>query len=343
VSLKTNEAKVEERAPPSQIELPFALQRYGLQIGTVGVALTLWAVFVIGAPGTFLSGGIYRALMATVPFTGIMALALTLLVVGREIDLSFGSVMAVGTLAFTATFNAVEFAPVALLGGLAAGLGAGLLNGLLVVKLGIPSLVATIGALFFWRGVVLIVTDGVGETTVHLRDGFVHTLLVGRLDVPVIGRVPGQMIWLIGLAVVLWFVLNRHRFGAHTYLVGDNAESARMMGVKTDRVRVMLFALMGVFAALAGIVATLEQNYFWPTVGEGALLPTVAIVFLGGTSIFGGTGTILGTVVAAFVIGAIEAGIVSIGLTGFYTQLIYGLIIVLSLAIQAQLRQRITR
>jgi ribose/xylose/arabinose/galactoside ABC-type transport system permease subunit len=179
-----------------------------------------------------------------------------------------------------------------------AGLGAGLLNGLLVVKLGIPSLVATIGALFFWRGVVLIVTDGVGETTVHLRDGFVHTLLVGRLDVPVIGRVPGQMIWLIGLAVVLWFVLNRHRFGAHTYLVGDNAESARMMGVKTDRVRVMLFALMGVFAALAGIVATLEQNYFWPTVGEGALLPTVAIVFLGGTSIFGGTGTILGTVVA---------------------------------------------
>jgi simple sugar transport system permease protein len=151
------------------------------------------------------------------------------------------------------------------------------------------------------------------------------------------------MLWLLVLAVALWFLLNRHRLGAHTYLVGDNPESARMMGVNTGRVRIILFALMGVFAAFAGIVATLEQNYFWPTVGEGQLLPTISTVFLGGTSVFGGTGTIFGTAVAAFIIGAIEPGIVSLDLTGFYTQIIYGAIIVLSLAMQATLRQRISK
>lgn len=116
-----------------------------------------------------------------------------------------------------------------------------------------------------------------------------------------------------------------------------------MMGVNTARVRMTLFGLMGLFAAFAGILATFEQNYFWPTLGEGQLLPTISTVFLGGTSVFGGTGTILGTAVAAFIIGAIEPGIVSLDLTGFYTQIIYGAIIVVSLAMQATLRKRISR
>jgi simple sugar transport system permease protein len=333
----------EEPAQPAEIELPVVLRRYGLQIGTLAVGLMLWAVFLLGAPETFTSGSIYRALMSTVPFTALMALTLTMLVIGREIDLSFGSVMAVGTLTFMEISNVVGLPFVGLLAGLGAGLGAGLLNGLIVVRLGIPSLVATIGTLFLWRGFVLVVTNGVGETTVDMRGSFVDDLLVGRLDVPLLGRVPAQMLWLIALAAVLWVVLNRHRLGAHTYLVGDNPESARMMGVNTARVRMTLFGLMGLFAGFAGIVATLEQNYFWPTVGEGALLPTISTVFLGGTSVFGGTGTIFGTVVAAFIVGAIEPGIISIGLTGFYTQIIYGGIIVLSLAMQAVLRQRISR
>jgi simple sugar transport system permease protein len=333
--------EAERQALAEAQEIP--LGRYGLQIGTVGVGLVLLIVLMLGAPDTWLSSSIYRALMSTVPFTALMALTLTMLIIGREIDLSFGSVMAVGTFAFVQVSDAVGLVPVGLLAGLLAGLGAGLLNGLIVVRLGIPSLVATIGTLFFWRGVVLVLTDGVGETTVDLRGSVVYDLLVGRLDLPLLGRIPAQMLWLLVLAVALWFLLNRHRLGAHTYLVGDNPESARMMGVNTGRVRIILFALMGVFAAFAGIVATLEQNYFWPTVGEGQLLPTISTVFLGGTSVFGGTGTIFGTAVAAFIIGAIEPGIVSLDLTGFYTQIIYGAIIVLSLAMQATLRQRMSK
>lgn len=322
-------------APPARRrDMASLFRRYGLQSATAVMAAILWIVLVVGAPGTWLHFEIYSSLMSTVPLTGIIALTLTLLVIAREIDLSFGSVMAVGTW----VFMSVHQPELGLIAGCAAGLGAGILNGLIVVRLGIPSLIATIGTWFFWAGIVVWGTGGNGGGT-DFASGFVTNLVTGRID----GYVPAEAPWMIGIAIVLWFVLNRSRFGAHTYLVGDNDQSARMMGVRTDRVRVALFALVGLSAAFAGIASTLEANYFWPTVGSGAMLPTVATVFLGGTSIFGGRGTIFGTVVAAFVIGAIEPGIVSLNLTGLLTQVIYGAVIVLALMVQAFVLRRAQR
>ena len=141
-------------------------------------------------------------------------------------------------------------------------------------------------------------------------------------------NIPAQFIWTIVIAIVVWFLLNRHRFGAHVYLTGDNDDSARLMGINVDRIKILTFVIVGVAAAFSGLVQSLDVSYFWPTVGEGQLLNTLASVFLGGTSVFGGTGTIFGTFVASFIIGAINAGIVAAGLTGFWTQVIYGLIIV---------------
>ena len=310
-----------------------SVRRYGLQAGTVVMALALWTLFAVGAPETWLHFDIYSALMSTVPLTGIIALALTLVVIAREIDLSFGSVMAVGSWVFIATGQPV----LGLIAGVAAGLGVGLLNGVIVVRFGIPSLVATIGTWFFWAGIVLYGTAGKGAGT-EFASGFVSSLITGRVH-----GVPAEFFWMIGIAIVFWVLLNRHRFGAHIYLVGDNEQSARMMGVRTDRVRIAVFALVGMAAAFAGIASTLESNYFWPTVGSGAMLPTVAAVFLGGTSIFGGRGTIFGTVVGAFVIGAIEPGIVSLGWTGLLTQVIYGAVIVIALIMQAFVMQRVKR
>lgn len=311
-----------------------SVRRYGLQAGTVAMALALWTLFAIGAPETWLHFDIYSALMSTVPLTGFAALTLTLVVIAREIDLSFGSVMAVGAWVFIATGQP----ELGLVAGLAAGLGVGLLNGIIVVRFGIPSLVATIGTWFFWAGIVLYGTGGKGAGT-EFASGFVSNLLTGRIG----GYVPAEFPWMIGIAIVLWVLLNRHRFGAHVYLVGDNEQSARMMGVRTGGVRIAAFALVGLSAALAGIASTLESNYFWPTVGSGAMLPTVAAVFLGGTSIFGGRGTIFGTVVGAFVIGAIEPGIVSVGWTGLLTQVIYGAVIVVALIMQAFVMRRVKR
>lgn len=327
-------AAVQAPAAPRTLRDLLSLHRYGLQAGTLLMAIALWTLFAVGAPETWLHFDIYSSLMSTVPLTGMVALSLTLVVVAREIDLSFGSVMAVGSWVFIATGRPIA----GLAAALAAGLGVGLLNGIIVVRFGIPSLVATIGTWFFWAGVVLYGTGGKGGGT-EFASGFVSNLLTGRIG----GYVPAEFPWMIGIAIALWFLLNRHRFGAHVYLVGDNEQSARMMGVPTARVRVAVFALVGVSAALAGIASTLESNYFWPTVGSGAMLPTVAAVFLGGTSIFGGRGTILGTVVGAFVIGAIEPGIVSIGWTGLLTQVIYGAVIVIALLMQATVRARITR
>jgi simple sugar transport system permease protein len=125
------------------------------------------------------------------------------------------------------------------------------------------------------------------------------------------------------------------------YLVGDNEESARLMGVNVARTKMLVFALVGVAAAFAGLVVSLQLLYYWPTLGDGYLLNTLASVFLGGTSVFGGTGTIFGTFVGAFIIGAINAGIVAVGLTGFWTQLIYGLIIVSSVSLQSLISRKL--
>ncbi len=314
-------------------------RRNGLQIGIIGVFLLMWAFFIIAAPRTFLSKDIYAAFMATIPFYGVIAIPLTLLVIAKEIDLSFGSIMAISVAAYLAAYNATNSAILALIGCLAVGLLAGFINGLLVVKLGIPSLIATIGTQFFWGGLALVLTNAKGGSLGDAAASapFLHDLFVGRL----FGYLPMQMIWMILIAIAVWLLLNRHRFGAHVYLIGDNDNSARLMGINIDQRRVMLFALVGVAAAFGGLLASMEVSYFWPTLGSGYLLQTLAAVFLGGTPVFGGVGTILGTFIGCFIIGAIEAGTVAIGLTGFWTQLIYGFIIVVSVAMHTFLRRRL--
>jgi simple sugar transport system permease protein len=312
-------------------------RRYGLQIGIVGVLLAIWLAFVIGAPETFLSSRIYAAYMSTIPFFGVMALPLTLVIIAGEIDLSFPSIMAIGMVVFVAVFTSTGSLLLAFILCLVTGFLVGLLNGVIVVWLGIPSLVATIGTQFFWRGAVLVITNGKPASLVEAKGTLFREVLVGRLG----GYVPAQMIWMVVVAILVWILLNRHKLGAHVYLVGDNRDSARLMGVNVDRTRMLVFALVGLAAALGGVLSSLEVSYLWVTLGEGYLLRTLAPVYLGGTSVFGGTGTIFGTFIACLIIGAIEGGIVAIGLTGFWTQLINGLIIILSLAMQALLSRRL--
>jgi simple sugar transport system permease protein len=275
--------------------------------------------------------------MSTIPFFAVMALPLTMVIIAGEMDMSFPSIMAIGTLVFVNVFEATGNVVPAFVLCLVVGFLVGLLNGIIVVKLGIPSLVATIGTQFFWRGAVLVITGGKPASLVPVKGTIFRQALVGRLA----GYVPAQMIWTVFVAVLVWVFLNRHRFGAHVYLVGDNEDSARLMGVNVDRTRMLVFAIVGLAAAFGGILSSLEVSYFWVTLGEGYLLRTLAPVFLGGTSVFGGTGTILGTLIGCFIIGAIEAGIVAIGLTGFWTQLIYGLIIIISVSMHAALSRRL--
>jgi simple sugar transport system permease protein len=314
------------------------LRKYPLQIGIFLVAAVIWVIFVIFAPRTFLSGDIYISFMATTPFFALMAIPLTMVVITGEIDLSFPSIMAVGMTAFELVFQATQSTWLGFIACILAGLMAGAMNGAIVVRMGVPSLVATIGTQFFWRGAVMVVTGARGMGMTVTQGTVLYPLLVGRIG----GVIPAQFAWTIGLGLIIWFFLNRHRFGAHVYLVGDNLDSARLMGVNVGRTKLLTFAVLGLAAAFAGFLQSEEILFFWPTIGSGLLLNTIASVFLGGTSVFGGTGTVFGTFVGAFIMGAINAGIVAMGLTNFWTDLVAGFIIVASVSLQTLVGKRLT-
>ena len=257
----TVEAK---EAPSTTYKQTFSLSRflrtYALQLGILAVFVAMWLFFIVSAPDTFLSPQIYLAFMSTIPFFAIIAMPLTLAVIAGEMDLSFPSIMAIGTVAFIFAWQATGSMWLALAAGLAMGFAAGLLNGLIVVYIGIPSLVVTIGTQYLWRGAVLLLVGGKGSTLVDTRGTFLYSALVGKIG----EYVPMQMIWLLLIAVGSWVLLNRHKYGAHVYLVGDNEKTSRLMGVNVNRTRILVFCLVGVAAALGGILACLQVSFFWP-------------------------------------------------------------------------------
>jgi len=307
-----------------------------LELSIAAVMVGSFLLFISGNPTVFRRFDIYYSFMSTIPFFGIMALAMTPVVTLGEMDLSFPSVLALSALLFGKVFVLTGNIWLAVLVCLAIGLLAGALNAVLIVRVGIPSLVATIGTMFFFRGMVNVIAQGKGIPLVTAKTSLVYTLAVGRIG----GIIPAQAVWMLVVGIGFWLLMNRHRFGSHILFVGDNMDSSRMMGINVERVKTIVFMQMGFFAAFAGILSTLEVTYFWPSQGQGYLLTTLAAVFIGGTSVFGGMGTIFGTFAGAVIIGSLEAGIIAIGLTGFWIQLIYGLIIMVSVSIYAILLKR---
>ncbi len=312
------------------------LRKNRIQISILVILIVLYALFVIGNPAVFTRFDIYRSFMSTMPFFGIMALSITLVVTLGEIDLSFPSVLGISSWVFGTVFVETGSFPLAFAACLLVGLAAGGVNGLLVAKIGIPSIVATIGTMFLWRGMVNVMAEGKGIVLVGLRDSDFYDLFVGRL----FGTIPAQFLWFVGLGLLFGLIYRRHRFGSHVLFVGDNQESARMMGINVDRVKIACFMQLGALAAFAGVLLACEVTYFWPSQGEGFLLTTLAAVFIGGTSVFGGKGTMFGTFIGVIIIGSLEAGIISIGLTGFWVQFIYGLLITISVSFYALLLKK---
>lgn len=278
------------KAKDNRVAPPSVMRRYGSQIGIIGVGLAMWLGFVIAAPTVFLDIDIYKAFAQTTPLFGIIALALTFVVITGEIDLSFPSIMALGTAMFCLTSKAGVPDVIALAIGFATGALCGWINGALIARLNIPSLVITIGTSFLYRGTELILMNGTGVPLTEDKYPLGHMLFNSSpLGFPV------QSIWCVVIAGLLWILLNRTRFGAHVFLVGDNPTSARLMGIDVVSVKTRAFMLVGVVAVFAGLMTSFVGFYFWPTTGDGFLLNTIASVFLGGTSVFGGTGSIVGS------------------------------------------------
>ena len=292
------------------------------------VLAVLYGILIIVAPRVFTGFRIYMSFLQTVPPILVCALGLTLVITAGEIDLSFPAVVALSGFIFAWVFKTVNSPWAPWLGfalALACGALVGYINGLLVAKIGVPSIMATLAAQFFWYGVTILLANGlqlnIKEVTTHI----VHTIFVGRINIGQV-PVPMQALWALALAVFLWFILNRHKFGEEIMFIGDNANVARVMGIDVVATRVKLFTVMGVIAAFAGLLLTLEINVFFPTQGSGFLLPTMAAVFIGGTSIAGGFGSITGTFFGAYIIGSLEAGVVATTISGYWVQLIEGIV-----------------
>jgi simple sugar transport system permease protein len=310
--------------------LKFFARIEGLPVA--GVLAVLYAVLIFAAPRVFTGYRIYMSFLQTVPPVLVCALGLTLVVTAGEMDLSFPAVVALSGFIFAwvyKSFNSPWSAVAGFILALACGALVGYINGLLVAKIGVPSIMATLAAQFFWYGVTILLANGLQLNIAEVTTNIVHTIFVGR----VFKVVPMQAFWSLGLAIFLWFILNRHKFGEEIMFIGDNANVAQVMGINVKSTKIKLFTMMGIIAAFAGLLLTLEINVFYPTQGGGFLLPTMASVFIGGTSIAGGLGSLFGTLFGAYIIGSLEAGIVATTISGYWVQLVEGMVMAASMVL----------
>ena len=293
------------------------------------VYFVLMVVFIITATKVFTGYRIYMSFLQTVPPLLILALGLTFVITAGEMDLSFSAIIAFSGFVFCYIFRTFGTPWLAFILALSSGALVGLINGWMVAKVGIPSIMATLAAQFFWNGLTILLSGGLSWNIKEIRPYFIHTLFVGRIG----GIVPAQSLWGVGVAVFLWFILNRHTFGEHILFIGDNVDVARVMGVNVTATKIKLFVFMGVISAFAGILLTLEMINFWTTQGAGLLLPTIAAVFIGGTSLAGGYGTVIGSFFGAYIVGSLEAGVVASGIGGYWTRLVTGLVMAASVSL----------
>ena len=253
----------------------------------------------------------------------LMALALTLVIIAAEIDLSVASVLALSSALMASLWNAglpVELImPVCLVAG---GL-CGAFNGWLVTRLGLPSLAVTIGTLALFRGLAFVI---IGDESVT----DFPTLWTDRAFGNFAGTfIPNVMVLFAILAVGFGVVLHATPFGRSIYAIGANEEAAYFSGLRVKRVKLILFTVSGVVAALAGIVISLRNSTAAANVGQGFELTAITAVLLGGVSIFGGRGTIVGVILALLLLGGIQkALLLSESISSYWVQIVTGTLLV---------------
>jgi simple sugar transport system permease protein len=287
------------------------------------------------APEVFLAPNIYTTLLSTAPPLILLAIGLTFVIGAGEIDLSFPAVISFSGFVFAVLFKEYGLGWGAFVLGLASGLMVGAVNGVLVARVGIPSFIATLGAQFFWSGMATLLSGGKSYALREAADSSVWAWVVGRFGDPNSldwsSQISIQAVWMALIVIGLWFVLNRHRFGEHVLFIGDSNDVARVVGVDVAREKIRLFTLMGGLAGLAAMMLTLENKNYFGNQGQGYLLTAIAAVLIGGTSIFGGRATIVGTVFGCFIIWILEAGLVASGLTGAWVRTVQGLIFLVAI------------
>ncbi|TYP48728.1 ABC transporter permease [Thermosediminibacter litoriperuensis] len=250
----------------------------------------------------------------------IIAIGQTYVIITTGIDLSIGSNIAIsGILASLLMINGYPIL-VAVTVGLLAGLIVGIINGLLVVYGDLPPFIVTLGTMSIVRGIGLVITGGIPIS--NLPEEFAYLGNGELLGIPV------PVIIMAFLALVFGFILARTKLGRYTYAVGSNFEAARLSGINIPKTVVSIYAISGFLAACAGLILTARIVSGQPTAGMGYELDAVAASVIGGASLMGGEGTIVGTVVGAFVIGVLRNGLNLLNVSAFWQQIAIGVVII---------------
>ncbi len=317
----------------------FVPERLRAVVGASFFFFAMLLAFTLAAPSVFLDIGIYSAIFLSLPLFMIMGLAMVFCVVSGEIDLSYPAVIPLTGFVFAWILQQTNFNfAMAAACSLIVGVLCGLLNAYLVVTLGLSSLIATLGMNFAFAGLTYILNQGEIRTFEELNDTLVRSLLVGS-----VGPIPAQMFWGFGIALILGFLFHRHKFGLHVRICGDNPEAGRAMGVNIERTKAICFVFVGLACSIVGMFGVFLNSTYFSTMGDGYLLPVLAAIFIGGTPVTGGRGTIGGMVVGAATVVFIQTGVIAAGLDGYWTSLGFGIVVVLSLLGHRKFSGRLTR
>lgn len=284
----------------------------------------------------FMTSDNFWNVMRQISVNVCISVGMTLVILTAGIDLSVGSILALcgamtaGLLKYGVSIPAGNlFIGFTVLGavivGLLVGGGLGFVNGYAVTKFKVPSFVATLAMLTMARGFTMLWTEGHPITGLGDTFGFVGTGWFLSIPMPV---------WVSGIVVALAIILtNKTRFGRYIYAIGGNEHAARLSGIPVNKIKIWVYALAGMLAAIGGLLVTARLDSAQPNAGMSYELDAIAAVVIGGTSLSGGKGTILGTVLGALIIGILNNGLVLLDVSPFWQQVVKGMVILLAVII----------
>ena len=300
------------------------------------VALLLACAFFASQSDRFLTGQNLSLILQQVVVVGVIAIGQTLVVLTAGIDLSCGMVMALGSIVMSkAAVDHGMGTAAAVACGLLATMGFGLLNGTLITLVRLPSFIVTLGTLNIAFAITQIYSEaqtvsGLPEAMIALGDTFT---VAGT-------AVTYGTVLMLALYVLVWFALRETAAGRHVYAVGNNAEAARLMGIPTGRLVVGVYVFAGLMYGVAALLAVARTGVGDPQAGQTDNLDSITAVVLGGTSLFGGRGAILGSLVGALIVGVFRNGLTLMGVASVYQILITGILVILAVTTDQLSRRR---
>ncbi|OUL07690.1 ABC transporter permease [Trichococcus shcherbakoviae] len=288
------------------------------------LALVVLVIFVTIMNPSFMSPTNLLNLLRQVSTNALIAFGMTFVIITGGIDLSVGSTLALSS-ALMAGMIASGLNPVLAMGmGLVLGAFLGACNGVMITKGKMAPFIATLATMTIYRGLTLVYTDG--NPITGIGDSFIFKYM-GR---GYLFGIPFPVVVMLLFFGVLYVLLHKMTFGRKTFALGGNEKAAFIAGIKSDRIKIAIYSISGLMAAVAGIIITSRLNSAQPTAGNAYEMDAIASVVLGGTSLSGGRGRLVGTLIGALIIGTLNNGLNLLGVSSFYQQVVKGVVIIIA-------------